>query len=332
MSEADTNGKTVAFTNDRLPLVTKVAKLYHESRLRQPEISERLNLSQSRVSRLLKQAVDEGIVRTVVVSPDGLYSDIEQALTEKYGLIDAAVAEPMVDDEPSLLAALGSVAASYLESTLTEHERLGISSWSATLLNTVNSMAPPATMRLASEVIQAIGGVGRPEVQVQATHLTDQLARVTGGAPKFFPAPGIVGSREAREVLMDDRYLGSMTAEWANLTTLLAGIGALEPSPLLASSGNAVDAVEAKMLKSAGAVGDVCLRFYDNRGAAVATELDDRILGITRETLRTVPRRVGVAGGARKYAAIRGAVLGGWINILITDRATAMRLLLEETP
>lgn len=320
------------FTNDRLPLVTKVAKLYHESRLRQPEISERLNLSQSRVSRLLKQAVDEGIVRTVVVSPDGLYSDIEQALTEKYGLTDAAVAEPMIDDEPSLLAALGSVAASYLESTLTEHERLGISSWSSTLLATVNSMAPPATMRLAREVIQVIGGVGRPEVQVQATHLTDQLARVTGGAPKFFPAPGIVGSRAARDVLMDDRYLGSMTAEWAGLTTLLAGIGALEPSPLLASSGNAIASAEAKFLKSAGAAGDVCLRFYDSCGAAVTTELDDRVLGISRETLRAVPRRIGVAGGARKYAAIRGAVLGGWVNILITDRTTAVRLLLEATP
>jgi DNA-binding transcriptional regulator LsrR (DeoR family) len=332
MTEAETTGKAAIFTNDRLPLVTKVAKLYHESRLRQPEISERLNLSQSRVSRLLKQAVDAGIVRTVVVSPDGLYSDIEQALTEKYGLIDAAIAEPMVDDEPSLLAALGAVAAGYLESTLTEHERLGISSWSSTLLATVNSMAPPATMRLAKEVVQAIGGVGRPEVQVQATHLTDQLARVTGGAPKFFPAPGIVGSPEAREVLMDDRYLGSITAEWADLTTLLAGIGALQPSPLLASSGNAVDTSEAKMLKSAGAVGDVCLRFYDSHGAAVATELDDRVLGISRETLRSVPRRIGVAGGAAKYAAIRGAVLGGWINILITDRTTAMGLLLDESP
>jgi DNA-binding transcriptional regulator LsrR (DeoR family) len=37
-----------------------------------------------------------------------------------------------------------------------------------------------------------------------------------------------------------------------------------------------------------------------------------------------------VAGGARKYGAIRGAVLGRWVNILITDRVTATRLLREE--
>jgi len=36
---------------------------------------------------------------------------------------------------------------------------------------------------------------------------------------------------------------------------------------------------------------------------------------------------VGVAGGRRKTAAIRGALQGGWINVLITDRGTAERLL-----
>ena len=324
------NGRSANFTGDRLSLVTKVAKLYHESHLRQPEISERLSLSQSRVSRLLKQAVDQGIVRTVVVSPDGLYADLEQAIAERYGLLDVAIADPLVEEDPALLASLGSVAATYLEDTLSERERLGISSWSATLLATVNSMAPPATLRLASEVVQVIGGVGRPDVQVQATHLTDQLARVTGAVPKFFPAPGIVGSAAARVVLMDDRYLGTLAAEWAGLTTVLAGIGALQPSPLLASSGNAIDDDETGMLRAAGAVGDVCLRFFDDQGRGVATELDDRILGIGREALLRVPRRIGVAGGARKYDAIRGAVLGGWINILITDKTTGLKLLDEE--
>jgi len=36
---------------------------------------------------------------------------------------------------------------------------------------------------------------------------------------------------------------------------------------------------------------------------------------------------VGVAGGKRKTLAIKGALAGGWINILITDRNTAERLL-----
>jgi hypothetical protein len=45
------------------------------------------------------------------------------------------------------------------------------------------------------------------------------------------------------------------------------------------------------------------------------------------EALKSARRVVGVAGGPRKEAAIRGALRGAWINVLITDRQTAERLL-----
>ena len=48
---------------DRLRLLTKVARLYHEKGIRQPEIAAQLSLSQARVSRLLKEAVERGIVQ-----------------------------------------------------------------------------------------------------------------------------------------------------------------------------------------------------------------------------------------------------------------------------
>jgi len=38
-----------------------------------------------------------------------------------------------------------------------------------------------------------------------------------------------------------------------------------------------------------------------------------------------------VAGGTDKHQAVRGALRGGWINVLITDTASARRLA-EETP
>ncbi len=306
--------------------MAKVAKLYYEAGLRQPEIADRLNLSQSRISRLLRQAVDAGLVRTVVLAPEGIFNDLEQGLVEKYGLLDAVVAEPIGDDDNSLLAALGSAGAVYLESTLSGAERVGLSSWSSTLLAVVNSMSP-RNSPMATEIVQVIGGVGQPTVQVQANHLAGQLAAVTGATPRFFPAPGIVGSREARNALMNDRFLEDVIAHWHGLSTILAGIGALEPSALLASSGNAVHTDDAEVLHAAGAIGDVCLRFFDKDGEAVLTDVDDRVLGIGADALLAVPRRIGVAGGRRKREAVRAAVSGGWINILITDRATAESML-----
>jgi DNA-binding transcriptional regulator LsrR (DeoR family) len=49
-------------------------------------------------------------------------------------------------------------------------------------------------------------------------------------------------------------------------------------------------------------------------------------VSITPADLMKVARRVGVAGGASKYRAIRAALLGGWVNLIVTDLETARGL------
>jgi DNA-binding transcriptional regulator LsrR (DeoR family) len=51
------------------------------------------------------------------------------------------------------------------------------------------------------------------------------------------------------------------------------------------------------------------------------------VVGIDADTLREIPRRVGIAGGESKHTAIHAALAGGWVNVLITDTATAAALL-----
>ena len=82
-------------------------------------------------------------------------------------------------------------------------------------------------------------------------------------------------------------------------------------------------------LRSLGAVGDVCLRFFDESGTLIESELDQKVIGIRPEQLMSVPRRIAVAGGIRKLAALRGALLGGWVNVLITDSVAAHELIGE---
>jgi DNA-binding transcriptional regulator LsrR (DeoR family) len=319
-------GLPAAAPADRVALLVKVARLYHEQGVRQPDIAERLHMSQSRVSRLLREAVEVGIVRTVVVPPPGTHADLEDAVRDRYGLTDVVVADVDGLDDPGLVRALGSAAAAYLGATLTGGERMGVSSWSATLLATVGAMSGRATRSPASAVVQLQGGVGALHVQAQATRLVEGLAAVTGATPTVFPVPGLVGSREARDALLADEHAHELVDAWAHLDTALVGIGSLQPSELLRTSGNAISEAEQVRLRDAGAVGDVCLRFFDAEGAAVPTDLDDRVLAIPREAYRAIPRRIGVAGGARKATAIRAAAAGGWVNVLVTDAATARTL------
>jgi DNA-binding transcriptional regulator LsrR (DeoR family) len=310
---------------DHLRLLVKVARMYHERGLRQPEIAERLNMSQARVSRLLKEAADRSVVRTVVVSPEGVHAELEEALVKEYGLRDAVVADAG-GAGTDVIPALAAATATYLDATLKGGDVIGISSWSATLLEAVNVM-PAKTNSVAHEVVQIVGGSGSPEVQLHATRLTSRLAELTGARPVFAPCAALVHSRELRDLLSKEPDVAEVMQSWGRLTLALVGIGTLEPSPLLRRSGNAITPEDKRQLEELGAVGDVCTRYFDAEGRPVNADFDDRIIGIEPDQLRAVDRRIGVAGGEAKVAAIRGAARGAWINILITDADTAKALL-----
>ncbi|MCD5317121.1 sugar-binding transcriptional regulator [Kineosporia babensis] len=311
---------------EQLRLLVRVARLYHEQGVRQPQIAADLHISQPRVSRLLKQATRLGIVHTVVTVPTGVHADIEEQLKSRYGLRDAVVAEVPVGDEDRLMTVLAGAAAAYLDATLHGGDDIGLSAWSASLLATVEAMRPKRPA-VANNVCQVLGGIGDPTAQMRATRLLTRFAEVTGGQPLFMPTPGLVGSPHLREALTQDSSVAQIVSTWQSLTLLLVGIGALSPSPLLRSSGNAITEEDQQELREHNAVGDVCLRYFDADGHLVPSRFDQRVVGITPEAMMRVERRLGVAGGPDKHAAIRAALVGGWVNILITDLDTAGALL-----
>jgi DNA-binding transcriptional regulator LsrR (DeoR family) len=269
-------------------------------------------------------------VRITVSVPSGAHPELEEALQKKYGLKEAIVVDS-IEDNDQIVRDLGPAAAFYIETTLKANDVVGISSWSAALLAMVDSMHPnPRHGR--PRVVQILGGVGNPGAEVHATHLTQRFASLAGGAATLLPAPGVVGSAEARLVLMKDHFVQEAMQLMDTVSLALVGIGAIEPSRLLAESGNVFSGEELEMLRERGAVGDICLRFFDGDGEPVVTPLDSRVIGMELDQLRRANRVVAVAGGSRKTTAIHGALAGRLVNVLITDRNTAGRLIYGRRP
>ncbi|SKA17778.1 sugar-binding transcriptional regulator [Consotaella salsifontis] len=309
-----------------LRMMARVAQLYHEQNLKQAEISQRMHLSQATVSRLLAKAGEEGIVRITINAPRGTYPQLEDELLARFGLSEAIVADCYEDNEEAILSAVGNAAAYYFETTLGPDEVIGISCWSSTLLRMVEAIHPLKRSR-AEKVVQILGGIGNPTVQSHATQITTRLAALVGADPTLLAAPGVAASSAARLVMLGDGYVRATMEEFRRLTIALVGIGSLEPSYMLHNSGNSFAADELSDLARRGAVGDLCLRFFDASGRAVDSPFDERVIGITLDELKKVPRVIGVAGGAKKTTSIHGALLGGWIDTLITDKFTAERVL-----
>ena len=176
---------------DELRLMAKVARLYHGAGLRQTEITERLNIHQSTVSRLLRRAEKEGIVRITLSMPSGLHPELEDALQSAYGLREAIVVDS-IEQEDQIVRDLGAAAAFYLETTLRPTDVVGISSWSAALLAMVESMHP-SPRAAGARVVQILGGIGNPGAEAHATQLTRRLANMVSGTATLLPAPARSG-------------------------------------------------------------------------------------------------------------------------------------------
>ena len=313
---------------DELRLIARVARMYYEWDMRQSQIAQQLDLSQATVSRLLSRSKEEGIIRISVNLPNGVYTELEETLVKKFSLRDVIVVDSLEDNEKLIQRDLGAATAYYLESAIRPNEIIGISSWSATLLALVDSLHP-LPKKPGVKVVQLLGGVGNPAVEAHATRLTSRMAQLVSGDAVYLPVAGILATAAARDILMADDVTQQAIQLFDRVTTALVGIGAIDPSPLLAESGNIFSPKELNLLRSKKAEGDILLRFYDRNGILVETGLEQRVISMSLEQLSKVNRAIGVAGGSRKYAGVLGALKGHWINLLVTDHFTAERLAKE---
>ncbi len=308
-------------------LLVRVAKLHYEQGLKQNEIASRYSLSTSKVSRILKRAADMGIVKTVVQVPDGIHAQTEQELEEKYGLSEAVIVD-VSGSHAEVLANLSIAAANHLENTLFSPTIVGVSAWSETLMSVASCLGLSRSIPI-SKVVQLDGGAGHTEAQMQAVRMLDRFVAVSGGQPIVIPAPGVASSHAMHEALLHDPIVKAAMDEWAEIQVALLGIGAIHRSAILRRSGNYASRDDVDHLVSQGAVGDICLRYFDADGASVSSDFDSRVVGMTLEQITAIPRRIGIAGGNDKTPAIRAALRGKLLTSLITDIGVARALLNE---
>jgi DNA-binding transcriptional regulator LsrR (DeoR family) len=309
-------------------MTATVAWLYHSQEMRQSAIADRLHISQSRVSRLLDQAVDLGIVRTTVVLPKDDQSIIELELESAYDLKEVHVHDlGEVRDEPQLVRELGQLFALHLQSTPLDAGVIGFTSWSRTLGETVrnlHSLSQPDVQF----VVEMVGDLGPPTLQHLAAQNTQQLATLTGAEPVFLRLPGVLPSREVKQTLLDnDSHARTALRKLDGLDFAMSGIGGVGIVAPLRAGDNFFTAAQIARAKKLGAVGELNLRYIAEDGEPVNADFEELVIGATLEQLRGADRRLGVAGGPSKYRAIRAALIGGWLNMLVTDSATAQWLL-----
>ncbi len=310
---------------EALRLMVLAARLYHVHGVRQRDIGVRLGMSQARVSRLLRQAEDAGLVTTRVVTPDGLHPDLEEGLERAFGLAEAHVVA-LPDGAADVAALLGRSAARYLAESTWPGAVVGFTSWSRTL-QVMAAELPDLSRAGVTHVVEMLGDLGDPLQQHQATRATQSLARSLGADPVFLRTPGVAATTALRVGALRDVHVQRALRLLDDLDVAFVGVGPAAVHSQLQAGENYFTERQLEQARVAGALSQLNQRFLDGAGRALHTPLDDLVVGATLHQIRSARRRVVVAGGPAKHAALAAALTGRWVDVLVTDDATAQELL-----
>jgi DNA-binding transcriptional regulator LsrR (DeoR family) len=289
-----------------------VAKLHYEADLSQVEIARRLNVSAPTISRLLRRAREEGIVRIEI--PDiETPEELNRRLVQTLGLKHAAVVDA---PEANLLAALAGPVGQMLREAGLRRDCVLAIGWGRAVRAVIEAGLPEIP---GIVTVPATGGMQQSAPHFQINEFVRLAAEQLKGTPRFIHAP-YLPSPESRDAFLGDPLIHENVALWQRLDAALVGIGLTHTAEGASSATPHEQAL-------AHAAGDVVRHYFDVDGTLVPWEGESRLIAVTPEQLRATPLVIGVAVSTRKVPAIRGAIHAGLVNALVTDVRTAQAVL-----
>ncbi len=308
----------------RQAVLAEVATLYWIDKLTQEQIARQIGRSVPTVSRLLAEAEAAGIVEVRIRYPATVVPDLQAELTNRFGLRVARVLAASSADPARLLSQIGELAARYLTTVLGDGMSISVG-WGTTLYEVVQALRPAYYRDI--HVTQALGSLGSKLPAIDNHLIVRLLADRVGGTPHFLPAPMIVESELVRQSLLQDPQVRETLEIGRRSDISVTGIGVAQPDLAGMYRAGYIDEVTLEGIRSAGAVGDILVDFFDRQGRRLDLPVTRRVIGLSLDDLASIPMIIGVAGGTRKSAAILGALRAGLLHVLVTDEATAREVI-----
>ena len=297
--------------------------LYYQEGLTQGDIATQMGVSRASVNAYLADARTRGIV-SIEIDPERFRAlSLAQAMQDHFGLTDCLVIPSEGGDSP-LIDRLGAAAAQVLSRLARSADTIAVT-WGRTVLSMASRVDRAGLQDL--RVVQATGGT-TAKIPWTPEACATRLAESMGARCIPISAPAIVSSPDMRALLLREPVVAEQMAVLAQANRIVLGISSLRPESTIHSSGFFDDV--AMHAHYHAAVGSIAGRLIDAQGQPVDGPLEGRTIGIDLGGLRSVPCRIGVAGGMDKVQAILAALRGNYINVMVTDADTARAILTSE--
>jgi DNA-binding transcriptional regulator LsrR (DeoR family) len=313
--------------------MVRCLELYYRQHRSQKDIARALGVSAATVSRLLKRAVAAGLVRVELDLPRT--PRLEAALVDAWGLREAVVVA--TGGRGDIREEVGLAAAGYFETVARDGMRIGISC-GFTLYHMIRTLREGRFRDLS---LYPLSGESTLRlVDLFPNTLVGMMAakyrpRVTAYALPVQHLASLGQIERLRRRLVRDPEIRRIYDAAQDVDIALVGIGMIaEQTPGFCSLAESYG-VSVRRLRQLGVVGEINYQPFDAEGRIVDTPelraLMRRILSVEGARLQALSRRrdrrvIAIAGGRAKIAAVRAALRGRFMNVLVTDDEVASAL------
>ncbi len=303
--------------------VARAAWLHFVGGLTQSEVARRLSISSSRAHRHIARAQASGLVRVFVDARAESCMAVESTLMRRFNLARCHVAMEVPEEGSLPLVALGVTGADFLMQAIASdrHRVIGVGN-GRTIAAAVNAMVRMHAPGV--RFVSMLGGLTR-SFAANPYDVIHRLARKTDAEAYLMPAPLYADTPEDKQMMMAQSAIATTMDLMAQASLMVVGVGNLDhvagATPTTAVRGKR----EIHELRGAGARAEIIGQFLDASGAIMKTRHDACAMAPALETLRGRDI-VAMAGGAGKSEAVLAALRSGLLTGLITDEATARRI------
>lgn len=288
-----------------------IARMYYEQDKTQGEIARQYGISRPMVSKLLKQARDQGIVIIRIHDPNGEGGpdmSIMDLVGREFGIFRGIVVREGPGDQATN-SAVSEAALSYL--TELHGTNLGVG-WGHIIGDVVRHMEKrDKLVPVCSSICPLIGNGGVGLKNYHSNELVRSIAEHTGANPSFIYSPAcVLSEQELRLVKELDNYR-EVYRIWEKLDVALVNIGNFPSVPDFASEARYGD-----LLFREKAVGRILNYFIDGKGTVIRSD-SDYAVQIPLELLARVKHVVGICSANTSPVALKGALKTGYIDHII---------------
>ncbi len=311
----------------RYYLKLKAVYYYYEKDYTQTEIAGMLNISRITLGRLLREAREEGMVKIDIVDRQNVKHllEVESRLKDHFGLTDVKIADCVENEQEEISRKVAMAGARYVEHLLRAGTKVGIA-WGRTLEMMVDFLGENRSVS-GLEVVTLLGGAGTADSMTQPNIIAQRLIQKYDGVGHIINAPYLCQSEELCTAIKQEPHIADALERSKQSDITLIGIGEHpsmgEDFTLKARYGEEI----VRELVDNHAVGDICAKFFDIDGVPCTSSVSRKVVAIDLADLKKHKKVIAISGGPQKHDSVLGALRGGYVDVLITDKFTAEAVL-----